>query len=259
MAPQPQTPSQATSCSWTSQDVVTKAALFAQLLGVPPRCSRRQASTDLAIVAAALPAAAAAAAPRPTLAAPQRAATASAELQQLLLKGHAARFDRTRSVLAAVASVVRNGVPMRSLVATVDLAANRRVAAYPVELVSDEDDYDRTYAPSVYLEVRRRNSNPAFGGRFTVGERELDNISGVPTRKSLASAYFENFLTLAMYANEPGESHSPNCFLEFPVVRAGRRLRLGDVYYGILRTTRRVERGVELTWCYGGLSPTWPF
>jgi len=76
---------------------------------------------------------------------------------------------------------------MRSLVATVDLAANRRVAAYPVELVSDEDDYDRTYAPSVYLEVRRRNSNPAFGGRFTVGERELDNISGVPT--------------LAMYAN----------------------------------------------------------
>ena len=237
MAPQPQTPSQATSCSWTSQDVVTKAALFAQLLGVPPRCSRRQASTDLAIVAAALPAAAAAAAPRPTLAAPQRAATASAELQQLLLKGHAARFDRTRSVPAAVASVVRNGVPMRSLVATVDLAANRRVAAYPVELVSDEDDYDRTYAPSVYLEVRRRNSNPAFGGRFTVGERELDNISGVPT--------------LAMYANEPGESHSPNSFLEFPVVRAGRRLRLGDVYYGILRTTRRVERGVELTWCYG--------
>lgn len=101
------------------------------------------------------------------------------------------------------------------------------------------------------LEVRRRNSNPAFGGRFTVGRRELDNISGVPTRKSLASAYFENLPTLAMYANEPGESHSPNCFLEFPVVRAGRRLRLGDVYYGILRTTRRVERGVELTWCYG--------
>ena len=106
--------------------------------------------------------------------------------------------------------MVRNGVPMRSLVATVDLAANRRVAAYPVELVSDEDDYDRTYALGVYLEVRRRNSNPAFGGRFTVGERELDNISGVPTRKSLASAYFENFPTLAMYRLTSSTPQCPN-------------------------------------------------
>ena len=73
----------------------------------------------------------------------------------------------------------------------------------------------------------------------------------MPTRKSLASAYVENLPTIAMFANEPDESYSPNCLLEFPLVRAERRPLLGDVHCGFLRTTRRVERGVELTWCYG--------
>ena len=224
----------------------------AHLLGAQPHYSRRQASTDLAIAVAALPCLPAAAAPPPTLAAPQRAATTSAEqLQQDLLRAHAARFARIQSVPAALASVVHNGKPMRSLVATVDLAANQRVAAYPVELVSDDDDHDDTYALGVFVEVRRRDPNPAYRSRVTVGRREVEGISGVPTRTSLASAYVDKLPTIAMFANEPDESHSPNCALDFPLVRAERRPLLGEVLCGFLRTTMPVGRGVELTWCYG--------
>ena len=62
------------------------------------------------------------------------------EEQYLILDEHAARFARAKGRLTAIETMLYNGQPMRQLVATVGLPARTRIAAYPVEVVSDEDD-----------------------------------------------------------------------------------------------------------------------
>ena len=57
---------------------------------------------------------------------------------------------------SAVASVLFEGQPIRQLVATANVPAFTRVAAYPVEIVSDDDaGHEDTYAVSVYQEKLR--------------------------------------------------------------------------------------------------------
>lgn len=134
--------------------------------------------------------------------------------------------------------------PMRQLVATADLPANSRVAAYPVEVVSDDDeldDHDDTYAVAIY-----RNQQLSNGQTY---RREYEGISGVPTARSLRDTFINGLPTIAMFANEPDKGGAPNCRLVFPVTD---QARTGDVVFGHLETTAPVRRGEPLTWCYGG-------
>jgi hypothetical protein len=157
--------------------------------------------------------------------------------QDQLLNEHAQRFPR--STPAAIAQVVYNGRVMRQLVAAVDVPALSRMAVYPVELVADEEDeFDDTYAVRVY----RQTSD---GRRLAV-----EGVSGVPTSRSLSAAYVDGLPTIAMFANEPDASQTPNCRVRFPTVRAPRTPRVGDVHCGVLETTVSVRRGEPLMWCY---------
>ena len=157
---------------------------------------------------------------------------------------HAARFTGGRAAApSTVAPVVLEGRTMRQLVATMDLPAHTRVAAYPVEVVPDDDDHDDEYAIGIFQEY----SVVAGGRRF---QREFDDVSGVPTRKSLRRKSVDGLPTIAMFANEPDAAHAPNCELVFPSTTAA-RVRLGDVYSGYLETTAPVSKGEALTWCYG--------
>ena len=167
-------------------------------------------------------------------------ATSNALQQESILQEHANRFGH--EVPAAVSSIILGGRKMRSLIATVDVPTNNLVAAYPVEVVSDDDDHDDTYAIGIFREVMR-NGGPAT-------RVEFDGVSGVPTRTSLQDAFVDGLPTIAMFANEPDARHQPNCELVFPTTTLA-RIHLGEVYSAYLRTTRAVRRGEMLTWCYG--------
>ena len=170
----------------------------------------------------------------------------AAEQEQKLLVQHAARFALSPARPASVANIFYEGKPMRQLVATVNLRANTRVAAYPVEVVSDFDDHGEEYALGIWREYSQRGTD-GVRRRF---RQEFENVSGVPTRKSLRRAYVNGLPTIAMFANEPDATHLPNCELAFPTTTAA-QLRLGDVYYAYLETTRPVSVGEPLTICYG--------
>ena len=173
------------------------------------------------------------------------AETTAEQLQQCVLREHAARFDGGSTPVAVVSSTFR-GRQMRSLVATVDVPPDARVAAYPVEVVSDDDSHDDTYALGIFRQLgAESSSSPRPAARI-----ELDDVSGVPTRKSLARAYVDGLPTLGMFANEPDARHAPNCELIFPTTTAA-RVELGEVYCGYLKTIRRVRKGEPITWCYG--------
>lgn len=116
----------------------------------------------------------------------------NSQLQQSVLQEHAARFDSSSSP-AAIASIAYGGQQMRSLIATVNLPPNTRVAAYPVEVVSDEDDHDDIYAVSIFREMPRSSSTTRPATRV-----EFDDVSGVPTRTSLAKTYIDGLPTIAM-------------------------------------------------------------
>lgn len=164
--------------------------------------------------------------------------------QEHVLAIHAERFASRRSHPSAIATMLYKNQPMRQLVATADLPANSRVAAYPVEVVSDDDeldDHDDTYAVAIY-----RNQQLSNGQTY---RREYEGISGVPTARSLRDTFINGLPTIAMFANEPDKGGAPNCRLVFPVTNEA---RTGDVVLGHLETTAPVRRGEPLTWCYGG-------
>ena len=127
---------------------------------------------------------------------------------------HSARFDdEARSAAVGVSTVLRpNGRPMRQLVATQDLPPGVRVAAYPCEVVSDDQEFDDAYAVRIYQEAWQ-------GGRIV--RRQCDGLSGVPTPKSLARASIDGLPTVAMFANEPNASGAPTCRFVFPTTRRG--------------------------------------
>jgi len=160
--------------------------------------------------------------------------------QQQLVRSHATRFASSRP--AAVQTLSYSGHTMRQLVATASVPASTRVAVYPVEVVSDDaDEFDDTYAVGLYRERRLDNGQ---------SQREMvGGLSGIPTSQSLASAYVEGLPTNAMFANEPDETHQPNCRFVFPTI--GAAARPGDIYVGVLETVISVRRGTPLTWCYG--------
>ena len=162
--------------------------------------------------------------------------------QSQLMRSHATRFTHSRP--AAVQTLSYQGHTMRQLVATVNVPASTRVAAYPVEVVSDADEHDDTYAVGLYQERR-------LDTRQTSREM-MATLSGIPTSRSLGSAYAKGLPTNAMFANEPDEAHQPNCRFVFPTVVAS--ARPGDVYFGWLETVTAVRRGTPLTWCYGPAS-----
>lgn len=155
------------------------------------------------------------------------------------MRSHATRFAHSRP--AAVQTLTYSGHTMKQLVATVNVPASTRVAVYPVEVVSDADEHDDTYAVGLYQE---RPIDNGQSQRVMVG-----SLSGIPTSQSLASAYVEGLPTNAMFANEPDKTHQPNCRFVFPTV--GAAARPGDVYFGWLETVTPVRRGTPLTWCYG--------
>ena len=207
----------------------------------------------------------------------RRAAALNSRLQQSVLHDHAARFD-SESSPAAIAYILYAGTTIRSLVATINLPPDTRVAVYPVEVVSDEEDHDNTYAvgilreiPSSTSDVDRRGDRSSVQVEFHATSHaymracrgirmhacthmhtqvEFDASSGVPTRRSLARAYVDGLPTIAMFANEPDARHTPNCALSFPTTTA-MRIGLGDIYCAYLQTTRRVCKGDALTLCYG--------
>ena len=145
---------------------------------------------------------------------------------------------------AAIETTRYLGRSMRQLVATTDLSTGRRVAVYPVEVVSDDDEFDDTYAVQLYAEV------PLSGGRTY--RRPLESVSGIPTEKSLAQMYVDGLPTVAMFANEPGPEQTPNCRFRFPTLpRGAAAASVGDVHCGYLETITRVRSGTPLTWCYG--------
>lgn len=157
-------------------------------------------------------------------------------LQSQLVQEHADRFSRG-SQPAAVDSLVYNGRRIRQLVASIDVPAYTRVAAYPVELAYDVDEFDDTYAMRIYRQVGQ-------------SRQAIDGASGILTDRSLARTYVGRLPTIAMYANEPDASQEANCVLFFPTVRSSARLHRGDVLYGYLETKVPVEAGAPLTWCY---------
>jgi hypothetical protein len=169
-------------------------------------------------------------------------------MQQSVLHDHAARFD-SESSPAAIAYISYAGNSIRSLVATVNLSPHARVAVYPIEVVSDVDEHDDTYAVGILREIPRSDDVDSLGYRSSK-QFEFDATSGVPTRRSLARAYIDGLPTIAMFANEPDARHTPNCALSFPTTTAT-RISLGDIYCGYLQTTRRVSKGDALTLCYG--------
>jgi hypothetical protein len=81
----------------------------------------------------------------------------AAEEEQRQLVRHVARFARTRARPASVETVLYKGQPMRQLIATVDLGARTRVAAYPVEVVSDYDSHGEEYALGIWREFVQRD------------------------------------------------------------------------------------------------------
>mmetsp|Transcript_16494 Transcript_16494/g.33315 ORF Transcript_16494/g.33315 Transcript_16494/m.33315 type:complete len:238 (+) Transcript_16494:57-770(+) len=156
--------------------------------------------------------------------------------QEQLMRGHAARFEKSTPVAVRTTSIA--GRRIREVVATVDLPANIRVAVYPVEMVADTEEHDDTYAVAIYYANGPRGQREAVAG-----------VTGIPTEASLAHAYIGGLPTVGMYANEPEEGDAPNCLFEFPTV--GGRVHLGDMQQGYLRTVTSVQRGTSLTWCYG--------
>ena len=161
---------------------------------------------------------------------------------EAIMRDHARRFVRGGNIPSTVQPVqlAINGElqPMRQLVATVDLEAFVKVAAYPVEVIDYHEDYDGTYALAVYHEDELNYYSSTFADRI-----------GIPTRKSLARKYVRGVPTLAMYANEPSQGQAANCIMSFP--HSMEKPRVGTVEYGYLQTTRAVRRGDALTWCYG--------
>ena len=137
---------------------------------------------------------------------------------------------------------------MRQLVTTVDVPPHTRVAVYPVEVMSDEAEFDDTYAMRVY---REGDSGRIHTSRDRHLPREVvQGVSGVLSLKSLARTRIGGLPTLAMFANEPDASHRANCRLVFPTT-ARATLELGEVLLGYLETTIAVSKGDPLTWCYG--------
>ena len=165
--------------------------------------------------------------------------------QSQLLDEHSERFFRRTTslqvdeninvVVARVATTVYRFRPMRELVATADIAAGTRVAAYPVEVASRAtDEFDSTYAVRLYW---RPQWQVIYGA------------AGVLTTKSLSRAYIDGLPTIAMFANEPDARSRPNCVLRFPSTEAT-SVRVGDVLSGELETIVDVPRGAALTYCY---------
>lgn len=178
-------------------------------------------------------------------------ALATAEEEQELLVRHVARFARTRARPSCVETALYKGQPIRQLVATVNLRAHTRVAAYPVEVASVFDGNGRRLLGSEYgLLVYRKFVQRDRDGSLRQYEREFEDLVAVPTQKSLRRAYVDGLPTIAMFANEPDAAHSANCELIFPSTTAA-RLRLGDVHYAYLATTVPVSVGEPLTACYG--------
>ena len=219
--------------AWVLHSLLTAALVLSASGHAADPCCRRQVLLAIAATSAA------AATPGPANAITARRVIPDAQAMEALLSAHARQFRRSSP--AAVAALLYEGRSIRQLVASTDVPAFTRVAVYPVEVVSDEDERDDSYSVGIYSEVERY-------GR--VLRREVQDVSGIPTRRSLALPYADGLPTNAMFANEPDASHLPNCVLTFPTVR-GTRIRLGDVCYAYLETIASVKKGDALTWCYG--------
>ena len=158
-------------------------------------------------------------------------------LQAQLLDEHAMRFRHT-SMPIGFQSLEYQGRTMRQLAAMTNIGPGVRVAVYPVEVVSDDDEFDDSYAVRLYEEDK------VHGLRQTI-----DQLSGIPTSKSLSRAYIGGLPTIAMFANEPGMRTSPNCRFVFPTAHRA-EIHVGDVLLGYLETNFNVHKGAALTWCY---------
>ena len=123
---------------------------------------------------------------------------------------------------------------MHQLVATTDIPRSTVVAAYPVQILADEDINRWDYAIDIY-----KLSGPLFEG-----------ITGIPTKASIA-AYTPKFpAPVGMFLNEPMPGQKPNAQMKFPHVSA-KKDHVDTFTTATIVTTRRVKNGDILTWCYG--------
>lgn len=227
--------------------MIALASMAAAALSLP-KLSTRRGTLIAAAVAVASPV-------RPAVAqeflvtSPVRPATPQSQetrSMELLMNAHAKRFDTTAQYPSKISSLIFEGQTIRQLVATADVPQGTLVAAYPVEVMSDDGpEFDTMYAVGI-------DSEQWVSGQLVQGQ--FEDVSGIPTRKSLARTYRDGLPTIAMFANEPDDETLPNCLLNFPTVRALRgkpRVRVGDVYCAYLETITKVRSGEPLTWCYG--------
>ena len=103
------------------------------------------------------------------------AAHPTAEEQERMLQEVAKQHGESSP--ARIAEMEHGGRTMRGLVATEDLPAGATVSTYPVQLVSDDEKFDRKYAVVAYTQE---------DGEPDSARKKVLRISGIPTPKSLA-------------------------------------------------------------------------
>ena len=124
---------------------------------------------------------------------------------------------------------------MHQLVATKDIPRSTVVAVYPVEIFHDDDDDINRWDYSISI--------------FNLSGNELD-FTGIPTKASLAAYTKKSPAPVGMFLNEPTHDQTPNAKMKFPHISAKKDPR-GTFALATIVTTRRVNKGDVITWCYG--------